>query len=73
MRLGLPGYLASLEQRLSRLPDYTLEDVQVFPRQDGVATRYLARWHSRDGSEHRASGALRFRFRHGHIAQIDGE
>ena len=69
-RLGLPGYL---EQRLSRLPDYTLEDVQVFPRQDGAATRYLALWHSRDGLPHRASGAMRFRFRQGRIAQIDGD
>ena len=73
VRLGLPSYLASLEQRLSRLPDYTLEEVQVFPRQDGVATRYLALWHSRDGRLHRASGAMRFRFRHGRIAQIDGD
>ena len=73
VRLGLPGYLAYLEQRLRRLPDYTLEEVQVFPRQDGVATRYLARWHSRDGCQHRASGAMRFRFRQGRIAQIDGE
>lgn len=73
VRLGLPSYLAYLEQRLSWLPDYTLEEVQVFPRQDGVATRYLARWHNRDGCPHQASGAMRFRFRHGHIAQIDGE
>ena len=71
-RIGLRSYLAILERRFSLLPDYTIEEVQIFPRQDGAAARYLARWQDRDGNEHRAAGALRFRFQQGRIAQIEG-
>lgn len=70
--VGLPSYLKHLEQRWSRLPDYTIEEIQVFPREDGVAARYLARWQGSDGIEHRAAGSMRFRFHHGRISQIDG-
>ena len=70
--IGLRSYLANLERRFSLLPDYTVEEVQVFPRQDGAAARYLACWQGSDGLEHRAAGSMRFHFLHGRIAQIDG-
>lgn len=70
--IGLRNYLAMLERRFSRLPGYTIEEVRVFPRQDGAAARYLARWQSSDGLEHRAAGSMRFHFQQGRIAQIDG-
>ena len=71
-RIGLRGYLAMLERRFSLLPDYTIEEVGVFPREGGAAVRYLARWQGRDGLEHRAAGSMRFHFQHGRIVQIDG-
>ena len=70
--IGLRSYLAILERRFSLLHGYTIEETQVFPRQDGAAARYLARWQGSDGIEHRAAGSMRFRFQHGRIAQIDG-
>jgi CheY-like chemotaxis protein len=70
--LGLHGYLERLEQRMNFLPGYTIVEAQMFPRRDGVAARYLANWQSRDGTVHRAGGAMRFRFRGGRIAQIEG-
>ncbi len=71
-RIGLPSYLRYLERRLSLLPGFTIEEAQVFPRLDGVAARYLAGWQRRDGIKHRAAGSMRFRFRSGRIAQIEG-
>ena len=70
--IGLHSYLAILERRFSLLPGYTMEAVQVFPRQDGAAARFLACWQDSDGKEHRAAGSMRFRFQSGRIAQIDG-
>lgn len=71
-RVGLRSYLATLERRFNALPGYTIEEARIFPRQDGAAARYLARWQGSDGKEHRAAGAMRFRFQHGRIAQIEG-
>jgi CheY-like chemotaxis protein len=70
--IGLRNYLAILERRCSLLPGYTIEEVRVFPRQDGAAARYLARWQDSAGLEHRAAGSMRFHFQYGRIAQIDG-
>lgn len=70
--IGLRPYLAILERRCSLLFGYTIEEVRVFPRRDGAAARYLARWQDRDGLEYRATGSMRFRFQYGRIAQIDG-
>ena len=70
--IGLRNYLAILERRCSLFPGYTMEAVQVFPRQDGAAARYLARWQDSDGKEQRAAGSMRFHFQHGRIVQIDG-
>ena len=63
---------ATLEQRTSSLPGYTIEEVRVFPRPFGVSARYIARWQSSDGIAHRAAGSMHFRFRRGRIAQIEG-
>lgn len=57
--VGLPGYLQHLERRWSLLPDYTVEEARIFPRQEGAAARYLARWQGSDGIEHRAAGSMR--------------
>lgn len=70
--IGLCSYLAVLERRFSLLPGSTFEEVQVFPRQDGAAARFLAHWQSRGGKEQRAAGSMRFHFQHGRIVQIDG-
>ena len=70
--IRLPGYLERLEQRFRLLPDYTIEEVQVFARREGVAARYVACWQGRDGLTHRAAGSMHFRFWGGRIAQIVG-
>lgn len=72
VRIGLPGYLGYLEQRISRLPGYTLEEAQVVPRQNGIAARYVVRWQDSYGAEHWAAGSMFFHFRNGRIAQIEG-
>lgn len=72
IRVGLPSYLTYLEQRWSLLPDNTIEEIHLFPRQDGVAARYLIHWQSSNGRKHRAAGSIRFRFHHGRISHIDG-
>ena len=71
-RQGLPSFQAAMERRFRLLPGYSIEGIQVFPRTMGVAARYVGRWQDSNGTEHRASGSMYFRFRHGRIAQIEG-
>ncbi len=61
--LQLPGYLERLEERVSLLPGYTIEESRVFARWEGVAARYIVRWQSSDGIIHRAAGSMHFFFR----------
>lgn len=70
--VGLSSYRAYLEERLSRLPGFTVGEAKMFSLQEGISARYLARWQGNDGSAHRAAGALHFRFRRGRIAEIEG-
>ncbi len=70
--LRLHTYLEMLEQRWSRLPGYTIEEAKVFGWQDELAARYIASWADHDGIVHRVAGAMRFRFQHGRISQIEG-
>ncbi len=42
--LRLYNHLEALEHRWSRLPGYTIEEVQLFDYLDGVAARCLGRW-----------------------------
>lgn len=69
---GLLTLRALLEQRVSTLPGYMIEDVRVYGRPLGVAARYTARWQSRDGIIHHMAGSLHFHFRGERIAQITG-
>ena len=58
--------------RFLALPDYPIEQVQVFARPVGVAARSLARWQSTDGVVHRVAGSLHFQVQGARIAQIAG-
>lgn len=69
---GLIAARPLLERRFRSLPGYTIEQVAVLARPLGVAARYTARWQSWDGLAYVMTGALRFHFERGRIAQIEG-
>lgn len=69
---GLLSLRGTWEERFQRLPGFTIEEVAVFPRQNGAAARYLARWQGSDGIPHRVAGSMHFRLQGERIVQIEG-
>ncbi len=67
---GRAAYRAYLDQLFAFLPDLRFDDLLIYGRPKGLATRYLCRWSAPDGTPQQLTATTLFHFRGDQIAQV---